>query len=399
MPGPLHGVRILELAHVIIGPYACQILADMGAEVIKIEPPTGDKMRTLGAVAHSPDMASLFLACNRNKRSLVLDLKKKSARGVVLKLAETSDVVVHNNRPQVMTKLGLDYADFKAVSPHIIYCGAYGYSKNGPYGERGALDEAIQASGGIADLNGRANGVPRSVPTALADKINSITVAYAVLGALIHRSRTGRGQDIEVPMMETMVNYVMAEHLWGMGFEPPLSGPGYAPLISPKRQPMRTKDGYVAILTSLDPHWEIFCTRTGRADLLTDPRFATAAARVKNADATYGETAKVLATHTTQHWMDMFKDTSVPITTLSNLEDLITDPHLDAVGFWQISEHPTEGRVRMPSFPIRYSKTPAEIRRHPPNLGEHSVEVLQEAGLTRQDIDSLLADGTTAQKA
>jgi len=398
MPGPLHGVRILEFGHIILGPLACQILADMGADVIKIESPAGDKMRTLGAVSKTPDMASLFLACNRNKRSLVLDLKKKSARDVVLKLAKTADVVLHNNRPQVMTKLGLDYADFKSVNPQIIFCGAYGYSKKGPYGERGALDEAIQVAGGIADLNGRANGTPRSSPTAMGDKTNSITVAYAVLGALVHRARTGRGQEVEVPMFETMVNYVMAEHLWGMGFEPSMGGPGYAPLLSMHRQPVRTKDGWISVLVTLDPHWKIFCTRAGHAELLDDANLANVSARVKNSDATYAAVSKIMVERTTQEWLDLFADTSVPIAALNDLKDLVTDPHLQAVGFWQMMDHPTEGKVRMASFPVKYSKTPASIRSLAPHLGEHSAEVLKEAGLAEGDIETLLADGTTSQK-
>jgi crotonobetainyl-CoA:carnitine CoA-transferase CaiB-like acyl-CoA transferase len=272
--GPLRGVRILELAHIILGPMACQILADMGAEVIKVEAPTGDGLRTLGARTTNGNMASLFLACNRNKRSVVLDLKNKSARKLVLQLAEKADVVFHNNRPQVMTKLGLDYAAFKAVNPSIIYCGAYGYSTKGPYGERGAMDEALQAGTGISLLNKDTNGVARSVPTALADKTTALTAAYTVLGALYHRARTGQGQEIEVTMFETMVNYVMAEHQGGLAFDPTIGTPGYAPILDPRHKPFPTKDGWIAMSPFADQAWDVFCRHADPALRNRDPALA-----------------------------------------------------------------------------------------------------------------------------
>ncbi|HRX91080.1 MAG TPA: CoA transferase, partial [Steroidobacteraceae bacterium] len=230
MPGPLHGVRVVELTSVVLGPWACQILADMGADVIKIEAPRGDSNRTLGA-STNPGMAALYLTCNRNKRSLVLDLKAPGARAALLELVKTADVFIHNNRPQVMTKLRLDYADLKEVNPKIIYCGSYGYSKHGPYGAKGALDDSIQAVSGIAMLNKLVLGEPRYLPTIVADKTTAMTVVYGVLAALFHRERSGVGQELEVPMFETMVNWVMAEHLWGMTFEPPKAPPGYVRLM------------------------------------------------------------------------------------------------------------------------------------------------------------------------
>lgn len=338
MPGPLHGVRILELAHIILGPMACQILADMGAEVIKVEAPTGDGLRTLGARSTHANMASLFLACNRNKRSVVLDIKNKSSRKLVLQLAESADVVLHNNRPQVMTKLGLDYADFKAVNPSIIYCGAYGYSTKGPYGERGAMDEAMQAGTGIALLNKDANDVARSIPTALADKTTALTAAYSILGALLHRQKTGEGQQIEVTMFETMVNYVMADHQGGLTFSPPFGAPGYAPILDPAHKPVATRDGWAA------------ADRDGN-----------------------------------------------PTTRVNDLEDLFEDPHLKAVDFWKMMPGTSEGTQRMPAVPIAFADTPASIRRPPPLLGEHSFEVLRELGLSQGEIDALVAEGATLQ--
>ena len=394
MSGPLQGVKILELTSVVLGPWACQILGDMGAEVIKVEAPRGDTNRTLGA-ARNPNMAALYLTCNRNKRSLVLDLKQPAGHTALLKLAEKTDVLIHNNRPQVMTRLALDYADIKAVNPKIIYCGTYGYGKAGPYGAQGALDDSIQASSGIAMLNEMVLGEPRYLPTVIADKTTALSVVYAVTAALYHRERTGVGQEIEVPMFESMVHFVMAEHLWGMTFEPQIGTPGYKRLMSYHRKPYKTKDGYIAILPYLDSHWEKFCRLSGRDDLLEDARFTTLADRVRNIDDTYEETAKTMITRTTGEWLELFAETSVPTNLVNTLQELKDDPHLQAVDFWQEVDHPTEGRIRMTRFPVTFSETPTEVRQLPPRLGEHSVEILREAGLTQAEIDAMLADGTT----
>ena len=397
MPGPLEGVRILELTSVVLGPWACQILGDMGADVIKIEAPRGDSNRSLGATRTTKNMAALYLTCNRNKRSLVLDLKQEVAKKAVLKLAKTADVFIHNNRPQAMTKLGLDYAALKAANPKIIYCGSYGYAKNGPYGERGALDDSIQAVSGIAMLNKMVLGEPRYMPTIVADKTTAMTLVQGVLAALFHRERTGQGQDIEVPMFESMVSFVMAEHMWGNTFDPPMGPPGYVRLMSKERKPYPTKDGYIAILPYLDAHWETFCKLSGRVELIEDPRFKTLANRVANIDLTSQETAKTMITKTTKEWIDIFGKTSVPTIVVNTLEDLITDEHLLAVGFWQTLNHPTEGKLKLPGFPINFSETPESIRRHQPRLGEHSTEVLKEAGLTQESIDAMVKAGATLQ--
>lgn len=393
MPGPLDGVKILELTSVVLGPWAGQLLADMGADVIKVEAPRGDSNRSLGASRH-PGMSALFLTCNRNKRSVVLDLKLPAARDALLELAGGVDVLVHNNRPQAMQKLGLDYAAISRRNPKIIYCGAYGYSKHGPYGEKGALDDSIQAASGIAFLNELVLGEPRYLPTIVADKTTAMTVVYAVTAALYHREKTGRGQELEVPMFETMVNYVMAEHLWGMSFVPPIGTAGYTRLMSHHRKPYRTLDSYIAALPYLDAHWEVFCALVGREDLLTDPRFRTLALRIEHIDDTYAETGRILALRTTAQWLELFGRSSIPAMKVNSLADLIDDPHLAATGFWHEVEHPTEGRLRMPGFPVAFSQSPADVeRRHAPRLGEHTVEVLEEAGLTRAAIEALTASG------
>jgi len=392
MSGPLKGIKVVEMTSVVLGPWACQMMADMGADVIKIEQPRGDSNRSLGA-ANNPGMAALYLTCNRNKRSIVLDLRIPGAREALLALIKDADVFVHNNRPQVMTKLGLDYADLRQVNPRIIYCGAYGYSKKGPYGRLGALDDSIQAASGIAMLNDAVLGEPRYLPTVVADKTTAITVVYGVLAALFHRERTGEGQELEVPMFETMVNWVMAEHLWGMTFDPPKGKPGYTRLMSKDRKPYKTKDGYIAVLPYLDAHWVKFCGVTGHPELVDDERFKTLADRVRNIDATNQTTAKIMATRTTAEWLEVLANSGIPHIVVNTLEGLAEDPHLNATGFWKSYDHPTEGRLRMPSFPINFSATPASIRTPAPRLGEHTEEVLREAGLDHATIEALEKSG------
>ena len=394
MSGPLSGLKVLELTSVVLGPWAAQTMADMGADVIKIEAPFGDSNRQLGA-SRNPGMAALYLSNNRNKRSLVLDLKQESARDALLTIVKDCDVFLHNNRPQVMTKLRLEYEDIKSVNENIIYCGTYGYSKDGPYGEKGALDDSIQAASGIAALNELVLGEPRYLPTVVADKTTAITVVYSILAALFHRERTGVGQEIEVPMFETMVSFVMAEHIWGEVFEPKMGEAGYTRLMSHHRKPYKTKDGYIAVLPYMNNHWLTFCEKAEREDLIEDERFKDLSSRVKNIDDTYSETGKILATKTTQEWLDIFAETKVPVIVVNSLEDLFHDPHLEAVDFWQSYEHPTEGQLKMPGFPSKFSKTPASIRKHAPKLGEHSKEILAEAGIDEETINKMVDSKAT----
>ncbi len=394
MSGPLSGLKVLELTSVVLGPWAAQIIADMGADVIKIEAPFGDSNRQLGA-SKNPGMAALYLSNNRNKRSLVLDLKQESARDALLAIVKDCDVFLHNNRPQVMTKLRLEYEDIKSVNENIIYCGTYGYSKDGLYGEKGALDDSIQAVSGVAALNELVLGEPRYLPTVVADKTTAITVVYSILAALFHRERSGVGQEIEVPMFETMVSFVMAEHIWGEVFEPKLGEAGYTRLMSHHRKPYKTKDGYIAVLPYMNNHWKTFCEKAEREDLIEDERFKDLSSRVKNIDDTYSETGKILATKTTQEWLDIFAGTKVPVIVVNSLEDLFHDPHLEAVDFWKSFDHPTEGQLKMPGFPSKFSKTPASIRKHAPKLGEHSKEILAEAGIDEETINKMLDSKAT----
>ena len=395
MPSPLEGIRIVEMTSVVLGPYACQMLGDLGADVIKVEPLEGDTNRNLGPHSKHSDMGSLYLTCNRNKRSIALDLKSDDGKNALRELLKNADVLIHNFRPQAIERLGFSYDKVKSLKDDIIYCGAYGYAKHGPYGEKGALDDSIQAASGIAMLQSMVEGEPRYLPTIVADKTTALMVVQAVLAALFYRQRSGEGQEIEVPMFETMASYVMTEHLWGKTFEPAIGEAGYVRLMAKHRRPYKTKDGlYLAVLPYWDNHWNTFCELAGRPELAEDPRFLNMRLRLQNINESYKATGEIIVTKTRQQWLDLLGDTNVPMMVVNTLDDLVEDPHLVATGFWQQFEHPTEGRVRMSKPPMNFSKSPAEIRRLAPRLGENSIEVLQEAGLSQQTIDAMLAAGT-----
>ena len=395
MPSPLDGIRIVEMTSVVLGPYACQMLGDLGADVVKVEPLEGDTNRNLGPHANNSDMGSLYLTCNRNKRSIALDLKSDDGKAALRELLKTADVLIHNFRPQAIDRLGFSYDNVKELKSDIVYCGAYGYAKNGPYGEKGALDDSIQAASGIAMLQSMVEGEPRYLPTIVADKTTALMVTQAVMAALFHRERSGEGQEVEVPMFETMASYVMTEHLWGKTFEPNIGEAGYVRLMAKHRRPYKTKDGlYLAVLPYWDNHWNTFCELAERPDLAEDPRFLNMRLRLQNINESYKATGEIIVTKTRQEWLDLLGNTKVPMMVVNTLDDLIDDPHLVETGFWQEFDHPTEGRVRMSKPPINFSKTPAEIRILAPRLGENSVEVLKEAGLADGTIDAMLAAGT-----
>lgn len=394
MSAPLEGIRVVEMTSVVLGPYACQMLGDLGADVIKIEPPGGDTNRNLGPHRTNSDMGSMYLGCNRNKRSVALDLKSGRGRSAALEIIKTADVVVHNFRPQAMERLGLDYAAVKVVNPEVVYCATYGYSKKGPYGNKGALDDSIQAASGVAVLQSMVEGEPRYLPTIIADKTTAMVVVQSVLAALFHKERTGEGQEIEVPMFESMVSFVMTEHLWGQSFEPPIGKAGYVRLMASHRRPYKTRDGqYLAVLPYWDNHWRTFCELVGRPELAEDERFIDMATRLKNINESYRVTGEIIASRDRAEWLELLGDTKVPMMVVNSLDDLIEDPHLVESGFWQEFDHPTEGRIRTSSPPMNFSKTPASIRSLGPRLGENSTEVLLDVGLDQATIDSMLADG------
>ena len=393
MPGPLHGVRVIDLTTVVMGPYATQILGDYGADVIKVEPPDGDIMRVPGPARH-PGMGHVYLNANRNKRGIVLDLKHESGRAALLRLARDADVLVYNVRPQAMKRLRLGYEDIRAVNPRIVYAGAFGFGQQGPYAERPAFDDLIQAMSGAAELLGRSmQGPPRFVPVNFCDRVSGLQVVNVILAALFARERTGQGQAVDLPMFEAMAAFMLGEHLGGRSFVPPEGPMGYARITTPFRRPYATRDGYLVVLPYNDKQFAEFLAVIERPDLATDPRYATTAARAANVGALYAFIEQEVARRTSGEWLERLGRTDLPHTAVLRIEDLFDDPHLQAVGFFTEIDHPTEGRLVVTAVPSNWSATQPSIRRHAPALGEHTVEVLREAGFSDAEIDRLLAEG------
>ena len=396
--GALDGVRVLDLTSIIFGPYATQLLADMGAEVIKVEGPGTPDMMRLIEPQRSPGMGAIYMNVNRNKKSLALDLKRPEAREALLKLAATCDVFVHSMRPKAIGKLGLAYAALKEARADVIYASAWGFRADGPYGDRPAYDDVIQTMAGVGDLTRRQDGEPRLTPTIFADKSSGLMLATALLAALFHRQRTGEGQEIEVPMLETVTSLVMVEHLAGATFEPPIEGgPGYNRVLSPYRKPQRTKDGFMTVLPYTDRHWRAFFELAGQPSLAEDERFRDAKSRSRNISSLYAIMSALVAARTTAEWLALLERAEIPCAKVVSLEDILVDPHLVATGFWQEYEHPSEGRVRTTAFPVRFAATPGDaLRRPPPRLGADTRQVLAEAGLGVDEIERLIASGAAS---
>jgi crotonobetainyl-CoA:carnitine CoA-transferase CaiB-like acyl-CoA transferase len=390
--GPLAGVRVLDLTSVVLGPYATQMLGDLGADIIKIEPPEGDTTRYTGPRV-SDDMASLFMGVNRNKRSIVLDLKTPAAREVLLRLVDNADVFVHNIRPQKLDKIGLGSETLLARNPRLIYAGIHGWREDGPYSGRPAYDDIIQGLCGVASLMDQLTGEPRYAPTILADKTSGLVAAQAILAALYHREKTGRGQFVEIPMFETMVAFIMVEHLHGLGFEPPRGEPGYARVLAPWRRPYRTADGYLCMLAYTDAQWRKFWGEVGKPAMMQDARFVDMGARSRNIDEVYRLAGEQLTGRNTADWLAAFDRLEIPAGPVKSLREVMDDPHLREVGFFRRMTHASEGALVMPDVPVRYAGSPAGIERLPPRLGEHGREILGEIGLAPDEIEALAKDG------
>ncbi|MGJ4730120.1 CaiB/BaiF CoA transferase family protein [Luteimonas sp. SDU101] len=394
MSGPLAGVRVVDLSTVLMGPHATQALADMGAEVIKVEAPEGDVIRQIGPARH-PGMGALFLNANRGKRSLCLDLKDARGREALLAVLRDADVLVHNLRPQAMARLALDYARLAPKHPHLVYATLCGFGSGGPYSGRPAYDDLIQGAAGLPYWIAKAgDGTPRYVPTALADRVVGTAAVGAICAALFHRERSGVGQEVEVPMFETMAAMVLADHLSGATFEPPLPGEGYARLLSRERRPYRTRDGHVCAMVYTDRQWSALLAELGEADLpQRDPRFAGFAARSTHIDAVYAWLAARFLERDTAEWLALLERIDVPVMPMHDVNGLLADPHLAAVGFFGELAHPSEGRLRQIAPPWRWSAcTPGPLR-PAPRQGEHGVAVLREAGLDAAAIDALVDAG------
>jgi crotonobetainyl-CoA:carnitine CoA-transferase CaiB-like acyl-CoA transferase len=391
--GMLEGVRVVDLTSVVIGPLCTQILADHGAEVIKVENPEGDVGRFLGGKGISPGMAPKFLHLNRNKRSLCLDLKKPAARQAVVRLIERADVMTWNVRPASMARLGLSYDDVRAINPRIIYCGMYGFGQGGRHAEVPAYDPIIQGIGGVAGLNARAFGSPRYLPYVLADRTAGLIAVQMIAMALFNRERTGQSQSIGVPMFENVATQVLTEHLYHQTYRPALGPAGDPRLVNEFYAPCPTQDGYVCIAANTNPQVFPLFDAWGMPELKTDPRYSSVAARFEHVHAFYALRDQEMARRTTAYWLEFCQAHDIPAAPYHTLETLIDDPHLHDVGFFIERDHPTEGRTvdLRPANEIsgghRTDWLPA------PHLGEHTREILAEIGLQASEISAMIAEG------
>jgi crotonobetainyl-CoA:carnitine CoA-transferase CaiB-like acyl-CoA transferase len=393
MSGPLDGVRVLDLTTVVMGPYATQILADFGADVIKVEPPDGDVMRYAWPF-RNPGMGHIFLNANRNKRSVVLDLKQEPARQACLALARKADALVYNIRPQAMARLKLSYEEVKRENPRIIYVGCFGYSQRGPYAAKAAYDDLIQGAAGLPWLLQKQGAeTPRYAPIIVADRSVGQQVASAVSAALYRREKSGKGQRVDVPMFEHLLQIVLGEHLGGHTFEPQQGEAGYARMLAPDRRPYRTRDGYVCVLIYNDKQWRAFFDVIGQPERFLEKEYASQEARSQNYDRAYAFVAEELKKRSTADWLDALERADIPVQRMNSIDDIVADPHLAATGYFRSIEHPTEGRIRSMAVPSEWSESPPEYRRHAPRLGEHTREVLGEAGYSAAQIDALFGSG------
>ena len=376
----LDGLRIVDLTNVIMGPFASRILADLGADVIKVEAPGGDSTRAYHPHL-APGLSGMFLNLNRNKRSVVLDLKAPAGRTAMERLLAGADVFMHNLRAPVMERLGFGYERCRALKPDIVYCAAYGFGAAGPYAAKAAYDDMIQAGSGYAALAEPVSGAPGYAPAVLCDKIVGQAMANAVLAGLVHRMRTGKGQAIEVPMLEVTIDFNLVEQFGAAAFAPPRGEPGYGRIRSKERRPFATADGYACILPYSDRNWRDFFAFAGRQDLLADPRFATIRTRQDHFDELYAQVAVEAPKRATAEWVAFCDGADIPCMPVTRLADVFDDPHVRAVELFSVVEHPVGGNYRAVRRPVNYGAAPFELRRHAPALGEHTEEVLAELGL------------------
>jgi crotonobetainyl-CoA:carnitine CoA-transferase CaiB-like acyl-CoA transferase len=390
--GPLKGVRVLDMTSVVFGAYATQMLGDQGADVIKVEFPGGrrgsggDIMRWAG---HPPagapeDLGPIFMTINRNKRSVLLNLKAPDEAAALRALLKTCDVFAVSVRYDGLRRLGLDYEAVKAIRPDIVYAHGAGYGAEGPYAGEPAYDDLIQSASGLADLLPRVDGdpTPRLIPTLIADKVAGLFMAQAITAALFHRQRTGEGQFVETPMLECITSFTLAEHFYGHVYEPPTGPWAYTRVANPERKPFATKDGHIGLLPYTDAQWDQFFAAAGMADTFgKDPRFCDYKTRARHVRELYGLVEEITPSRTTDEWLALLKPLQIPVVRMNRLEDLQADPHLAAVGLFERYEHPDAGTYVSLRPPVKFSATPANIRRHPPKLGEHTQELLAELGI------------------
>jgi crotonobetainyl-CoA:carnitine CoA-transferase CaiB-like acyl-CoA transferase len=390
--GPLAGIRVIDLTTVVLGPFATQTLGDMGADVIKIEAPDGDACRWIGP-SRTEGIGSYFAMLNRNKRSVVLDLKRPAAKDALLRLSDGADVFVHNMRLGAADRLGCSYATLSARNPRLVYACASGFRKGSSKQEHPAFDDLIQAMSGVASLNAGSDGAPRYVPSVIVDKLTGQMLASMIGMALFHRERTGQGQEVHVPMLETMLSFLLVEHLWGAVLNQPELGLGYPRMLTPHRRPYATKDGYISVIAVSDAHWRRLFQAMDRAALIDDPRFATIAARSDNVDALYAVLGEGLRQRNTAEWLEILRALDIPSGPVNTLADLLADEYLRETRFFQQMQHPLDGDITTTAIPAQFSASPPSVRRLWPALGEHTEEVLEEIGYDQPAIEAVNGAG------
>ena len=374
-PGPLVGVRVVDLSTVVMGPYACQILGDLGADVIKVESPHGDLAR-ISVPSRHPQMGALALNVNRNKRSVVLDLKTDEGRADLHALLANADVLVTNMRPGALARLGFDYAGLAERYPALIYCSAQGFRSDSPLADRAAYDEIVQAASGLTDLMLRATGTANYVPTILADKVCALTIVYSVLAAVINQRATGLGQQIDIPMTDTMLAFNLVEHLGGHTFEPPIGPTGFYRLLGTGHAAVETKDGWACLLPYSERDVRTFFVASGHGGLNDDPRFVSWAKVREDMSVLYAEIGRIALERTTAEWETLCAEHSIPMAPVLEIEDATESEYIRDGHLLDIAEHPTEGGYRSIGIPVRFSRTPAAVTRPAPTLGQHNDEIL-----------------------
>lgn len=377
--GPLAGVRVVDLTAMVMGPYCTQIMADMGADVIKVEPPQGDTTRYI-SVGPAPGMSGVFVNVNRGKRGIVLDLQTEAGASALRALIATADVFIHSMRAKAIGKLGFGYDDVAAINPAIVYTNCYGYSRRGPDRDRPAYDDTIQAECGLPAVQQQLTGDADYVGTILADKVSGLTALYATMMALFHRERSGEGQEVEVAMFETMASFLLVEHANGAIFDPPLGPAGYPRALAPNRRPYRTSDGFIAALIYTDKHWQAFIAAV-RPPWAGDC-YSTLEQRAGQIDTVYGLLAETMQQRTTADWLALFRELEIPAAPLNTPNALFDDPHLNAVGMFETVDTP-HGPVRFPGVPTWFSRTPGRVAGPAPELGGDTEDILNELGLTK----------------
>jgi len=393
--GPPEGVRVVDLTSVVVGPLCTQILADHGADVIKVESKAGDLVRVMNGKSVTHGMGAKFLHLNRNKRSIVLDLKHPAGQDALKNLITRADVMLWNNRPQSMARMKLSYDDVRAVNPKIIYCGMFGFGQDGRYRDKPAYDTIIQGSAGMAALHHRAMGEPRFVPMVVADKVTGLIAVQMIAMALYRRTQTGEGCSIEIPMFENMAKFVLEEHMYLKTFVPPLGETGDPRLIDPLGKPVATKDGWICISANTNQQVFAFFDAIGRPELKTDPRFCSVPARFAHVKDYFQIRDEALKARTTTEWLELLDRADVPAMPYHTLDSLLEDPHLQDIGFFELKDHPTEGKTRNMRLPNKWSSGVRREWSPAPKLGQHSVEILREAGYAESEIEQLIASGAT----